>query len=229
MECIPKVNEPETYELSAFQKSRFIEIFSDDKFEICMQYPILQMKNAETHCYVREEMFEHLLKATELLPYGYKFKILDAWRPFALQKELYEVYTDKIVKMFHLENCSQQERDRVIKKFVSLPVEDRRIPPVHTTGGAIDLTIMDEDGRELNMGTDFDEFTDCTCVDFFEGTTDTEIRDNRRLLYHIMTKAGFTNLPSEWWHYDYGDRFWAYYTRQPAMYSGKFEKKELLF
>ncbi len=37
---------------------------------------------------------------------------------------------------------------------------------------------------------------------------DEQVRENRRLLYYAMIDAGFTNLPSEWWHYDYGDRFW---------------------
>ena len=224
---IPKLGEPEDYEQTAFLDSAFIELRNDEKIEVSMQYPFLKMKNAESHCFVRIEMYNHLKKAAELLPDGYKFKILDAWRPFALQKELYEVYTDKIVKMFHLENCSQQERDRVIKKFVSLPVEDRLVPPVHTTGGAIDLTLIDQYGKELEMGTGFDEFTNRTYVDYYEESDETKIRDNRRMLYHIMTSSGFTNLSSEWWHYDYGDRFWAYYTKRPAIYSGVFTIDEM--
>lgn len=44
-----------------------------------------------------------------------------------------------------------------------------------------------------------------------------------------MIKAGFTNLPSEWWHYDYGDAFWSYYTKNAVKYQGilgdvKYEK-----
>lgn len=227
MNEIPKAREPEVYEQSAFLNSAFVEIKNDEKIEVSMQYPILKMKNAESHCYVRCEMYEHLKKATELLPNGYKFKILDAWRPFALQKELYEVYKDKIVKMFHLQDCDRQQRDEIIKKFVSLPIENRLIPPVHTTGGAIDLTLINQDGKELAMGTGFDEFTDHAYVDYYETSDKTEIRDNRRMLYHIMTSVGFTNLPSEWWHYDYGDRFWAYYTKRPAIYSGVFTRNEV--
>ena len=44
---------------------------------------------------------------------------------------------------------------------------------------------------------------------------------------NVMTKAGFTNLPSEWWHYDYGDRFWAYYNKCSAIYEGVFTKEEI--
>ncbi|MGV8547019.1 M15 family metallopeptidase, partial [Pseudomonas aeruginosa] len=38
------------------------------------------------------------------------------------------------------------------------------------------------------------------------------VRDHRRLLYHAMLDAGFSNLPSEWWHYDFGDQLWAWHT-----------------
>ena len=43
---------------------------------------------------------------------------------------------------------------------------------------------------------------------------------NRRMLYNVMTAAGFTNLPSEWWHYDYGDNMWAQLTGGKAIYAG---------
>ena len=49
------------------------------------------------------------------------------------------------------------------------------------------------------------------------------VRNNRRILYYTMTKVGFTNLPSECWHFDYGDRVWSYYKKMPAMYKGIFE------
>ena len=227
MKGIPKLREPGDYGQSAFLDSAFIELRNDEKMEVSMQYPLLKMQNAESHCYVRIEMYDHLQKAAELLPDGYKFKILDAWRPFALQKELYEVYTDKIVKMFHLQECDEQQKENTIKKFVSLPIANRLVPPVHTTGGAIDLTLIDQNGKELEMGTGFDEFTDRTYVAYYEKSDETNIRDNRRMLYHIMTSSGFTNLPSEWWHYDYGDRFWAYYTKKPAIYSGVFTVDEI--
>ena len=44
-------------------------------------------------------------------------------------------------------------------------------------------------------------------------------------LYNAMIKAGFTNLPSEVWHYDYGNRAWAYYNKKPAIYKGILELK----
>jgi D-alanyl-D-alanine dipeptidase len=85
------------------------------------------------------------------------------------------------------------------------------------------LTIVDEQGKPLDMGTEFDSFKETAHTAYFEkqnGKQAEAIRENRRLLYHVMTAAGFTNLPTEWWHYDYGDRFWAYYKGQDAIYDG---------
>lgn len=227
MENIHVVESPMRYTPAAFQNEEFVELTDDEHFSVCMQYPLLGMEHAQPLCYVRKEVYERLLAACRFLPGGYRLCIWDAWRPFALQKELYDRYSAEIVKRFALEQMSEKQRSAEIAKYVSLPEENRDVPPVHTTGGAVDVTILDADGRELEMGTAFDAFTEETHTAYFETAGDTVIRDNRRLLYTAMTSAGFTNLPSEWWHYDYGDRFWGYYTDAPAMYRGVFTREEL--
>lgn len=191
-----------------------------------MQYPLLGMKNAEEHCFVRREVYYKLLEAASLLPFNYKFKILDAWRPFDLQYELYEKYSIDIIKKFHLENCSNEYKKNIIKRFVSEPIANIDNPPVHTTGGAIDLTIIDENDKELNMGSQFDEFSKKTYTLYYENR-DVNINTNRLLLYTIMTKVGFTNLPSEWWHFDFGDNYWSQYTNNPSIYNGIFTKNKI--
>ena len=227
MRPIPDVREPEVYRDHDFTGSELVKLESDDLIDVCMQYPILGMDNAENECFVRKEVKKLLIKAAHNLPKGYRFRMLDAWRPFALQQELYEDYSTDIIRQFCLEDKSEEERNAMIRNFVSEPVFDRDLPPVHTTGGAVDITILDPDGRELEMGSGFDEFSHRTYTSFYEQSSDDEkIRDNRRFLYSIMTDAGFTNLPSEWWHYDYGDRFWAYYMKKPAIYKGVFTRDD---
>ncbi len=233
MRSIPKVADPERYTESAFTDSAFMELKSCDLWDVKMLYPVLGMEHAERQCFVRQEMYERLRAAAGNLPDGYRFRIWDAWRPFALQYELFEKYSVDIIRDFALENKTEAERKAVICKFVSDPVPDKAVPPAHTTGGAIDLTILDPEGRELPMGCDFDAFTDKTYAAYFEmpehlqSAEEEQIRDNRRLLYFAMTDAGFTNLPSEWWHYDYGDRFWAYYQKKPAIYEGVFTREDI--
>ncbi len=195
---------------------------------IDMQYPTLGMKEAINECLVRKEVLNMLLEAKKNLPEGYTFKIWDAYRPLVLQEELYYAYKDKIIKQFNLENLSLEEQNKVIKNYVSLPNRDIDNPPLHTTGGAIDLTIVNlETGKELDMGISFDEFSDLTHSAAYEKDgMDETIRNNRRILYNSMTKAGFTNLPSEVWHYDYGDSAWANYIGRSALYNGIFELKQ---
>lgn len=78
------------------------------------------------------------------------------------------------------------------------------------------------------MGTGFDSFSDKTRTDYYEtNSIDLNIRNNRRILYNAMISAGFTNLPSEWWHFDFGDRFWGYYNNKPAIYEGVFDISEI--
>lgn len=224
---IPDAKEPEKYTAVEFTDEVFIEVKDSDSIVVDMQYPKLNMDNAVSECYVRETVYEKLKMAAGLLPTGYRLKIWDAWRPFLLQKELYEKYSEKITADLNLEKKTKEEREAVIAGFVSPPEEDEDVPPVHTTGAAVDVTIIDPLGRELDMGTGFDSFSEATATSWYENTADEKVARNRRLLYNAMTKAGFTNLPSEWWHYDYKDRFWAFYKNKPAVYKGVFSKEEL--
>lgn len=224
---IPDIEDPKRYIKARFENSKFVKIESNELFDVKMQYPIMGMENAETDCLVRREVYQKLIEAHSYLPEGYKLRIWDAWRPFALQRELYEKYSEMIIQTFELSEENDEHKEMIIRKFVSEPVEDRDIPPVHTTGGAVDVTIIDYMGNELEMGTAFDAFTDKTKTSYFENEKDEVVKKNRRLLYSIMTRAGFTNLPSEWWHFDYGDRFWAHYNDLPSIYRGVFTKEEM--
>ncbi len=230
MRSIPHISDPLKYLPASFIQSEFVEIRSDSSFDVKMMYVVNGMENAEEQCFVRKEVFERLKDAAAHLPEGYRLRILDAWRPFDLQMELFQKYSDQIIKDFGLEDMAEDDQKFFIAKFVSVPAPDKDVPPVHTTGGAVDLTILGPDGNELDMGSGFDEFSQRSYTDYYENNESGEhfdqIRENRRLLYHLMTDAGFTNLPSEWWHFDYGDRFWAYYMKQDALYRGVFTRGE---
>ena len=175
---------------------------------------------ATADVYVRKTVADMLLKAAGMLPEGYKFKIYDAWRPAAVQKALFDEYYERLRRDY--EGCGKtgEELKKLTMRFVSFPSADPAKPFVHSTGGAVDLTIVDETGKELDMGTGFDDFTDAAHTSYFESAGSEEIRDNRRLLYNVMIRAGFTNYPAEWWHYDFGDRFWAAMNGRDSIYTG---------
>ena len=228
MNRIPSISAPQLFTSVKISCSQFVRLNDTDSFDISMQYPLMKMKNSVSDCFVREEVFDKLLKVSKALDGRYRLKILDAWRPLALQYELYYTYRELILKEFRLENKDDNLQSEIINKFVSYPSDDFMVPPVHTTGGAVDLTLTDINGNELEMGTGFDSFSDKTRTDYYEtNSIDLNIRNNRRILYNAMISAGFTNLPSEWWHFDFGDRFWGYYNNKPAIYEGVFDISEI--
>ena len=174
-------------------------------------------------CYLRKEAYERLLRAQETLPEGCRFKIYDAWRPFSVQQALYAQYRAQVERAHP--DADPERIEQLTQRFVSKPIKTPLEAPVHTTGGAVDLTIVDKNGQELDMGTEFDSFCDAAHTAYFEEAgRNAHVRENRRLLYHAMIAAGFTNLSAEWWHYDFGTRFWAYYTGKDALYTGIFEE-----
>lgn len=190
-------------------------------------YAEQNLKGSINKCYLRKSVAEKLKIAEKKLPDGYKFKIYDGWRPFSVQKDLYDNYRKKVEKS--IPGLTEEEINELTKLFVSPPLWDKIAGPVHTTGGAVDLTIVDKNGNELDMGTEFDCFKDTANTNYFElNDINEEVKNNRRLLYTVMIEAGFTNLPTEWWHFDYGNKFWAFYTKNDAIYDCVFDVEEIL-
>lgn len=188
-------------------------------FLVESQYYQHQIKGSYYDCYVRESLVDMLHKAECLLPKGLRLKIYDGYRPICIQQYLWDFYRKDV--LHKNPGCTDDEIDFKTSFFVSKPSYDVLRPSLHNTGGAIDVTLSTDSGYELNMGTIFDDFTDRAWTNHFEHYTDVaEVRKNRRILYNVMTAVGFTNLPSEWWHYDYGDKFWSYFTGKPAKYKG---------
>lgn len=175
--------------------------------------------------YVREMVMNLLLLAQTRLPQGYKFLIFDAWRSLETQMSLFLDFKQQ----FKLEQpqLSEIELNVFTQKYVSLPSNDFKKPSPHSTGGSIDLTILDENGVPLKMGTEFDEMKPEAFTRFYElKLEENTLRNNeflflhnRRLLYHAMTSVGFTNYPEEWWHYDFGNQFWSKISNKLAFYS----------
>lgn len=180
-------------------------------------YHILGMNGAIKTCFVRKSVLSRLVKAVTILQSlkpNFSFLVYDAWRPKEVQQALFDDYYIQISRRYP--HKSNDECIALTEQFVSQPSIDALKPSPHITGGAIDLTILDDTKTPLAMGTDFDDFTDKAHTSYFEHNDTHEhasIRNNRRLLYHVMIQSGFTNFPFEWWHYDYGNQFWAQNSR----------------
>ena len=127
-------------------------------------------------CYLNTEAAARLRLSVDLAgQIGFRLRVFDAYRPTEAQWQLWTHTPDP--------------------NFVADP---RRGSP-HSRGAAVDLTLEDQAGRPLEMGTPFDDFT----VQSHHGRTDVGpgAQRNRALLLGIMTAAGWDYYQNEWWHY----------------------------
>jgi zinc D-Ala-D-Ala dipeptidase len=163
--------------------------------------------------FLRRSAFARLLDAQrrlETLQPGWRLHLLDAWRPLAVQAFMVE-YTDQLLRRTEPDLDDVARRERVLSYWAP-PSENPATPPPHSTGAAVDLTLLDAEGRQANMGSPFDEPTERSHPNHFESASDSvglEAHANRTRLGLVMRDSGFVRHPQEWWHFSYGDRAWA--------------------
>ena len=154
--------------------------------------------------HLREGVLIRLLKARTLLPDGIRLLFVEGYRPPALQRDYFERYADGL-RDAHPDWPPTRVREAA-SRYVSPP----EIAP-HSAGAAVDLTLVCADGSELDLGTPLNanpEDSDGACYTD-AGNIGSEARANRQLLGAALTAAGLVNYPTEWWHWSYGDRYWA--------------------
>lgn len=119
----------------------------------------------------------------------YKLVVLDALRPHRVQKMLWD----------HLDGTE-------LRAYVADPARGS----IHSFGMALDVTVLDEHGIELDMGTAFDALTEKSHPKqeqqfLADGSLTSLQYENRRILRNAMLGAGFRGINSEWWHFNFGD------------------------
>jgi D-alanyl-D-alanine dipeptidase len=175
--------------------------------------------------YIREGVLNRLIAVAEDLPPSMHLLLLDGLRPVAVQQSLFDSYVESLIIKFPklaLEHLEFKAMD-----FVSKPSKNPLYPSTHATGGAIDLTLCDRNGVPLNLGTEFDDFSEKANTRYFENqdwqgatTLESDIESGmlRRVLFYAMTQQGFTNFPNEWWHYDFGNQWWGVLKGEKSKY-----------
>ena len=142
----------------------------------------------QARCYLHTDAAAALERAVELAQaQDYRLRILDAYRPTEAQWVMWNHTPDP--------------------EFLADP---RRGSP-HSRGVAVDLTLLDREGRELDMGTGFDAFTPLSHHGSLAISQSAQA--NRFALLGIMTVAGWDFYPNEWWHYQ------LFNSRQYPLYS----------
>jgi beta-N-acetylhexosaminidase/D-alanyl-D-alanine dipeptidase len=154
-----------------------IRYATDNNFTRAAVYPVAA-------CYLRLDAAKRLAEVqAELRARGLGLKVFDCYRPFSIQKKFWALVPDE--------------------RYVAKPVEENGRPAAgskHNRGAAVDVTLVDASGNELEMPSPFDDFSEKA----HRGNTGASptAQTNERLLEEAMTKHGFTGLPTEWWHFD---------------------------
>ncbi|MFD3590501.1 M15 family metallopeptidase [Streptomyces sp. NPDC058683] len=155
---------------------------------------------AFTH--VREGVLARLKHARSLLPAGTDLLFIEGYRPLSLQHRYFTEYRDELAAA--QPGWTAEQLHHAASRYVSPP----EIAP-HSAGAAVDVTLVDQDGHELDLGTRVNaspEESDGACFTHAPNLSD-QARHHRMLLLNAMESAGFTNYGTEFWHFSVADRY----------------------
>ena len=193
---------------------------------------------------LRQRVLEALLRAQDALEVcrpGWRLQLFDAYRPLPVQAFMVwrefrlqaELAGRSLAAYRDLAEVKEQNPDLYgvlaakVFEFWGMPSDDPRTPPPHSTGAAIDLTLRDRCGQEIDMGSPIDEASGRSYPDHYVHATSPLTRafhDNRMLLNAVMTSAGFSRHGNEWWHFSLGDQMWAWAYGKSAAIFGRAER-----
>jgi D-alanyl-D-alanine dipeptidase len=172
--------------------------------------------------HVRVSVLDKLKSAQRALQQelpGHSLGIFDVYRPVAVQAYMINLEQNTFARKkgaSSFDALSTVDQEEVKKKVYSIwahASEDPEKPSPHSTGGAVDLTIVKPDGAELEMGSKIDEYPPKSLPSFYQSDTSSEgqeFHEYRRVLQRAMENEGFVRLPHEWWHFSYGDQQWTF-------------------
>ena len=164
---------------------------------------------------VRAGLAERLAAARAELPAGIALRVVEGHRSEADQRAIIAAYSAQVCAA--RPGVPADELRRLTSRFVA-PIE---VAP-HVAGAAVDLTLVDVCGDELDLGTSLDatpEQSDGRCY-FAAAGIGADARAHRELLARVLVGAGLVNYPTEWWHWSHGDRYWALRTGADAALYG---------
>ncbi len=166
--------------------------------------------------WVRQSVAEMLADAQRRLPAGLHLELLEGYRPLRIQRRLFAA------AYRHLRARHPRWTPAQLREAANVLVADPTVaPPPHSTGGAVDVMLVDAHGRRLDMcsphpWSEASAPTDCAGLSV-------EARANRALLVDALGGAGLTNYAGEWWHWSYGEPGWAVRTGAPHAFYGPVE------
>jgi D-alanyl-D-alanine dipeptidase len=169
----------------------------------------------ERETLARESVVRMLARAADLLPKGYRLAVIEGWRPHHIQRRMwmgaYEKWKERHPDYSHAALV------RLTNRFTA-PLSDK-VPPPHSTGGAVDVSLVDGNGRPFDLTAPY-EFLSRRGFPLDADGLSESARVHRRILADALLETGLTNYPSEYWHWSYGDQGWAYRGGHPHAHFG---------
>lgn len=179
--------------------------------------PLVPLPSAlsPTRALVRTGVAARLLVADALLPDGWRLRVVEGHRSVEDQHAIIARYTAEVCAAHP--GVGPVELEHLVARFVS-PVE---VAP-HVSGSAVDLTLVDARGVELDLGTPIDATPEASGGRCWTDSPDLahEQRLHRDVLVAALGTVGLVNYPTEWWHWSWGDRYWAVVTGADAALHG---------
>lgn len=153
---------------------------------------------------------------------NWRIQIFDAYRPVAVQQFMVDYTFASVVQAQGLTSSELSEAQRrviweQVYQIWAVPSLEDRCPPPHSTGAAVDVTLVDSTGQTVNMGSAIDELSPASHPNYFATSTnpvEQHYHSHRQLLWDVMRYSGFQRHPGEWWHFSIGDQMWAWLTNQ---------------
>ena len=156
----------------------------------------------EKTAYLRKGVAEMLKKAQSFLPKGVSFIIGDAWRP----REIQEKILKRFARRFSREHSKwSKERVKQEVEIFAAPAKGKEVSG-HMTGGAVDLRLW-KAGRKLPMKSKKLSYQENS--QSYQPKLPKYIKRTRKIMFDVLKKAGLSNVPTEYWHWSYGDIWWA--------------------
>jgi zinc D-Ala-D-Ala dipeptidase len=175
--------------------------------------------------YLRQSVVDNLIQAQNYLHRlhsNWCIQIFDAYRPIAVQQFMVDysfaaALQQRGLTEVELSPHQRQEIWKVVYEIWAVPSLDEKTPPPHSTGAAVDVTLVDDTGQIVNMGSPIDEMSERSHPDYYANIDHPEAQQYhayRQLLQDVMLKAQFQRNPREWWHFSFGDQMWAWLNNQ---------------
>jgi D-alanyl-D-alanine dipeptidase len=155
------------------------------------------------YAFVRASVADRLVIAQSLLPRGLRLLVIEGYRPGDHQDRHLHGYLDE------LRSANPEWTEDEVRVEAGRFCAPAETAP-HPTGAAVDLTLCTLAGTEVEMGSRVHAgpaHSGGTCLTGADGI-DPEARRHRTILGEAMRGAGLVNLPTAWWHWSYGDRYW---------------------